>query len=110
VGQIGIDGEVDADAAPYFSLRPLLSVEAGGGRAMSLIYVCAIVATFALCAIAAGLWILSEQLDAFTSESILYTPERQAPPPEVPPDKVESFVKIPESMLPRRRAKDETPL
>ena len=74
------------------------------------IEICLLAIVFLLVAIAGALWNLAGQLRTFTSEAVLYLPERQPPPPEVPPDKVESFVHIPESMLPRRRVKDETPL
>ena len=77
---------------------------------MPLIEVCSIIGTISLGIIAWALMDIAVRLRAFTSEAILYVPERQPPPPEVPPDKVESFVHIPDSMLPRRRVKDETPL
>ena len=58
---------------------------------MSLIEVCSIIGTISLGIIAWALMDIAVRLRAFTSEAILYVPERQPPPPEVPPDKVESF-------------------
>lgn len=97
----------------YFSLRSLLPTEAGARRAKTLILLICLLAVIAsgVLGINIGMLFFYGAFMNFTREAVLYVPDRQPTSTFTQPDgKVDSFVKIPDSMLPRHRKNEETPL